>query len=192
MFYLTKEYNFLKPYRKKFKEIITPKILEVYIYNLGDKYKYEEDEITLYEITVDGKNIIQNKCHPRFIICFLTKSYLGIKPTQYLIQRLYKSIFNNIPLEIVHIGEKLSNQPIKIGNLKIYNNIKIYQKLHVFSEKLLNLIQDAVNRKIRNILQYYFCEFWKKNLKERHIRNMFDFIMDFIIVHEINFEFKSE
>ncbi len=84
------------------------------MYNLGDKYKYEEDEIALYEITVDGKNIIKNKSHPRFIICFLTKSYPRIKPTQYLIQRLYESIFNNI-------GEKLSNQPIKIGNLNIYN-----------------------------------------------------------------------
>jgi hypothetical protein len=189
-FYVT-EREKLEGHRKKFKELIDPKttISDFYMEN---KYRYEEDVVKIFEITPEGKNFIHNKKHLRYTICFFTNSHPRIKPSRMLIDKLYRSIFENNHLEIWHAGEESSLEPVTIGCLDIYNKVKINSELVEFSSNLLNIIQDASSKKKKIILQYYFCDFWKKNTKNRHIRDMFDFITEAIINPELEFEFKNE
>ena len=191
-FYITEKEK-LEDHRKKFKELI-PKKHTIFDSdsNLKDKYEYEENIEKIYEITPEGKNPIHDKKHLRYMICFFTKCYPRIKPSEKLMAQLYQSIFENNPLEIWHAGEETSTEPVTIGCLDIYNKIKITREFEELSNNFLNIIQDAASRKVKIILQSYFCDLWKKNVGNSTIRDMFDFITDAIIIKELEFEFKNE
>jgi hypothetical protein len=189
-FYVTGKEK-LEEHRKKFKELVSPHAVFAYDMGLADTYKYEEKSEKIFEITPEGDKIIHDKKNPRYTICFFTKSYPKIRPMQGFIDKLYQSIFENNRLEIWHAGEETSSEPVTIGCLSIYNKIEINPNLVEFSSNLLNIIQDATSRKKRSLLQNYFCDFWKRNIKNRHFTALFDFIMDFIIVPELEFEFKN-
>jgi len=125
------------------------------------------------------------------LYAFFTKCHPKIRPTKSLVYRLYQSIFENNPLEIWHAGEETSLEPVTLGSLSIYNKIDITRELEEFSNNLLNTIQDAASKKKCLLLQSYFCNFWKKNIKNRHFSVLFDFILDSIIAPELEFEFKN-
>ena len=191
-FYITEKEK-LEDHRKKFKELI-PKKYTIFDSdsNLKNKYEYKENLEKIFEITPEGDNPIHDKKHPRYTICFFTKYYPKIKPSEKLIARLYQSIFENNRLEIWHAGEEMSTEPVTIGSLGIYNKIEITREFEELSNNLLNIIQDAVSRKVRIILQSYFCDLWKMNVGNSAIKDMFDFITDAIIIPELEFEFKNE
>lgn len=190
-FYVTEKEK-LEEHRKRFKELVSPHVLSAYDRGLYTKYKYEENFEKIFEITTEGNKPIHDKKHPRYTICFFTKSYPKIRPTERLVYRLYQSIFENNRLEIWHAGEETSPEPVTIGCLNIYNKIDIIQGLEEFSNNLLNIIQDAASKKKRLLLQNYFCNFWKRNIKNMHCSVLFDFIIDSIIAPELEFEFKNE
>lgn len=188
-FYVTYKEK-LNEHKKKFDELVFPKALQNYEENL-DMYQYEDDGKILLEITAEGNRLIHNKSHPRFTICFFTKDYPGIKPTHKFIHRLYQSVFENHSLDIWHAGEETSDNPIKIGSLNIHNKINVTEATCEFSDKLLNAIQDAESKKKKTILQYHFCEFWKKNIDSKNIKYMFGCIQKSII-SDLEFEFKND
>lgn len=189
-FYVTYKEK-LNEHKKKYDELIFPQAVQNYEKNLK-VYQYEDDETKLLEITAEGKKLIHNKSHPRFTICFFTKDYPSIKPTHKLIHKLYQSIFENHPLDIWHAGEETSDSPVKIGNLNIHNRINVTDNTCEFSDNLLDIIQDAESRKKKAIFQYYFCEFWKKNIDNKNIKFMFDCIETYVITSDLEFEFKND
>ena len=191
-FYVTEKEK-LEEHRKKFRELIPQKLtIDEFDLSLESKYKYEEDIEKIFEITPEGNKPVHNKKHPRYTLCFFTKCYPRIRPSQKLLMRLYQSIFENKNLEIWHAGVETSTEPLTIGCLKIYNKIEISSKLVEFTNNLLNIIQDAASKKKRLLLQKQFCYLWKKHIKNKYFNVLFDFISENIIIPELEFEFGNE
>jgi len=180
----------LESYKTKFDEIVTDQTEIAKVVD-GKKYHYEEDSDGLFEITVKGNNRICKKEHPRFEICFFTDRYPGIKPAEKFLWKFYQSIFENMPLEIWHSGEKSSDEPIEIGKLSIYNQIEFPEQLQKFQNQLLNQIQDCQSKKTKKILEYCFCKLYQVNLKNKHFRSLFEFLVNSIIIRELDFEFTK-
>jgi hypothetical protein len=180
----------LNSHKKKFNEIIvTQATLRTFDGEI--KFQYEEDEMNIYQITTKGRTAIHKKEHPRFTICFFTKLHPGIKPKEDYLWRIYQSVFDNKTLEIWHAGEESSLEPFKIGNLEIYNQIDLPNDLITLSGNLLNQIQDAQSRKGKFLLQYCFCKLYRENIKNKHLRYIFDFFVESIIAKEVEYEFKQ-
>ncbi len=190
--YITQKQR-LHEHREKFLELV-PQNRDSALsdFEFEDKYKYEEDLEKIYEINPDGRSMIHDKVHPRYTICFFTKSIPGINPSNSLISRIHQSIFENYSMEIWHAGEETSSEPTTIGCLDIYNNMDINRDLVEFSINLLNIIQDVESKKTKYMLQNYFCNFWKMNIRNRHLGFIFDYMMEKIIVPELNFQFQSD
>lgn len=188
-FYITQKWK-IEEHRKKFKQIINPNDPRSYDSGMPITYRYEENEEKIYEITTGGKSLIHSKSHPRFTICFFTKLFPGIRPQQKLLYMLHESIFGKNPLDICHVNERTSDESVTVGCLNIYNEIELKQRIFELSENFLNLIQDA-NKKTRCILQYYFCQFWKKNTDNKFIQDMFTFIEESIVASDLRFEFEN-
>jgi len=192
-FYITEKEK-LSDFKRKFRELIPDgEYRNTYNYdkNLKDVYIYKEEVDKILEITIEGDKPIYEKRHPRYVICFFTKEYPRIKPSMNLVTKIYDSIFNNYPLEIWHAGEEISNEPIMIGALEIYNDIEVDADFLAFSTSLLNMIQDVRSKKASFIFQHYFCSLWSTYLKNRHIRSIFDFLREDIIIPDLEFEFSS-
>lgn len=178
----------IRKFVKKFEEI--HKALGE-ITSFIQNYRYEEEIDKIYEILPNERSLFIKKENPRFIICFFSKR-LKIKPNHDLINLIYRAIFENNTIEIVHVGLKPSDDPITIGCLQIYNKIDISNEILEFSEEFLDIIQDTRSKKTKFLLQYCYCEFWKKLTKEEYLLDMFDFLIQLIISEEINYEFESE
>lgn len=189
-FYITEQEK-LEEHRKKFKELVFEGSLEDFDKGRVEKYRYKDCVKKLYEISPDGDELIQKKEHPRYTLCFFTKTHPGIKPTPKFVNTLYQSIFENVPIEIWHAGDKTSTDPTSIGALEIYNKLDIDIKMEEFSNNLLNIIQDAASKKTGVLLKKSFCDFWRNNLDSQHLSSMFDFIGD-LISREIKFEFSND
>jgi len=181
----------LESYRKKFKEIIEPQKQLLEEWSDQTKYRYEEDESSLYEITTQQSMSIQTKEHPRYVICFFTKEFPGIMPKHTLLWKLYQAVFENRALEIWHAGEASVQEPVSFGNLSVFNKLLIPAGLSIFSNTMLNQIQDINGNKARRLLQYAFCEIHGRNLAQGHFRYLFDFLKDKIIRKELYREFKD-
>lgn len=190
-FYITEKEK-LEGYRKKFKEILKTTLDDFEDFsNSEDKYKYKEDIDKIFEITPEGENFLLEKKHPRYTICFFTKIYPRILPSDTFIFRLYDAIFENNRLEIWHAGEETSHEPITIGSLCIYNKIEVNRDIIEFSNKLLGIIQDSKSKKESLFLQEHFCNFWKLNTKNKHLSTIFDFIIE-SINKDLEYEFENE
>jgi len=113
-YYIT-ESGKLEAYSKKFYEIMK---VQKELSDFQEKFRYEEDEKYVYEITTEGSIKRVKKEHPRFIVTFFTKTIPRIKPKPNLIFKVYQSIFENKSLSVWHAGEGSSQDPILIGNLK--------------------------------------------------------------------------
>jgi hypothetical protein len=182
----------IENYKKKFRDIIPPQ-QQISAFDKEVRYRYEEDKNKLYEITTSGSNQICKKEHLRFTICFFTKERPGIKPMmQGYLWDLYQSVFENKKLEIWHAGEESTLEPLKIGSLEIYNQIEVPDDISVFSNNLLNQLQDAQSKKTKLLLQYFFCKLYSQNIKSKHFNFLFDFFIEELISKEIEFEFKNE
>ena len=186
-FFIT-ETEKLKNHKNKFNEIITP---TPPISVFDGTIRYEEDRNNVYEITAEGTKSIHKKEHPRFTICFFTQHYPGIKLKENFLWEIYQSIFDNKYLEVWHAGEQSSSEPTRIGSLMVYNKINLPDDLMIFSDNLLNLIQDARSRKAKLLLQSCFCRLYSENMKNKHFKVVFDFLNDSIISKEIEFEFNQ-
>lgn len=161
-------------------------------FKIKNKYRYEEDLSRVYEIMPDDRRTIHDKEHPRYTICFFTKSIPKINPSNALITKIYQSIFENYPLEIWHAGEETSSEPTTIGCLDIYNKVNVNGNLIDFSNKLLNIIQDVESKKTKYLLQNYFCMLWKTNVNNNHFKYLFDYIDDELIRSQLNSMFKLD
>ena len=190
-FYITHKEK-LAEFRKKFVEIISPHILNAYDKDINNLYRYVEDERKIYEITTEDNKAIYDKIHPRFTICFFTNDYPKIKPNLNFLYKLYQSIFQNHTLDIWHAGIESSRDPVILGNLNIYNKIEFNQEFNEFSTNFLNIIQDAASIKKRLLLQVHYCNFWKRNMTNRHFKVLFDYIIETILVRDLKFEFNNE
>lgn len=194
-YYITQKEQLIK-FRKMFEKELLPdgKNRSIYKYDSKPefKYKFKEDLDKIYEFSADGDKLIFIKKHPRFIILFSTNEYPRIKPSDRLIYRIYKAIFENEFMEIWHAGEDTSNEPTRIGEaLEIYNKIDIDSAFLEFSSGLLDLIKDCNSQKASYILQAYFCSLWYIHLKNIHIKSIFEFIKEDIIIPELEHQFKS-
>nr|WP_243687208.1 hypothetical protein [Methanobacterium formicicum] len=48
-------------------------------------------------------------------------------------------------------------------------------------------------KKMRLLLQKQFCDFWRIHLKSnKHLKYLFDFVMESIIIEDLKFEFGTE
>ena len=191
-FYIT-ETKKLDNYKKTFNEIADAqkKILD-YPETLGiqDKYRYEEDERYLYEITPEGKSRVIKKERPRYFVSFFTKTRPGISPSRPFVLKLYKAIFENTSIAVWHAGEDSSLEPLVIGRLEVYNKIELPDEILLFSKTLLNLIQDVESRKAKLLLQSCFCKILRENLISKHFKYLFDFLLE-LIHQELEYEFEK-
>ena len=156
------------------------------------QFRYEEDINSIFELTSEGRKKIYDKSHPRFIICFFSPKSPGIKPIPSFINKMHKSIFNNIKKEIWHAGKESTTEPLVIGTLNIFNKIEIPEELPEFSNNLLNIIQDIDSKKSKLLLQILLCYLWKDNVNSEYFKFLFESIIHSIIVPELDFEFKRE
>ena len=194
-YYITQKEQLIE-FRRIFEKELLPggKNRSIYKFdpNPEYKYKYKEDLDKIYEFGADGDKLISIKKHPRFTIVFSTNEYPRIKPSERLIYRIYKAIFENEFLEIWHAGEETSNDPTHIGEaLDIYNKMDIDSDFLAFSSSLLDLIKDCNSQKASYTLQSYFCSLWYARLKNIHIRSLFEFIKEDIIIPELEHQFKN-
>lgn len=191
-FYITEKQK-LEEYRKKFKDMMKATLDDFEDFpNTKTKYKYKDDVDKVFEINIEDNIPVVEKKHPRYNIGFFTKSYPRVQPSNRFVYRLYESIFENSGAEIWHAGEKTSHDPTKIGSLSVYNKIDANRDMFEFSDNLLNIIQDTISRKESLILQNVFCNFWKNNIQNKHFKCLFDFIMDLIIINDLEFEFTND
>ena len=190
-YYITQKEK-LEEHRKKFRELIQPGAILSFDEKSKQKHKYKEIEEKVFEITATGDQLIHEKIHPQYTICFFTNVYPRIVPSLTFISKLYDSIFENHRFDIWHAGEETSRNPYCIGSLNIFNKCEISRKIDELSQQFLNVISDVSGKKEKYILQYQFCEFWKNNLKNTHLNSMFDFIIGERIIPELKYEFKND
>jgi len=72
----------------------------------------------------------------------------------------------------------------------VYNKIEIPDDIRELTDNLLNKIH-AESRKGKLLLQSCFCKIWRNNLKSKHFKFLFDFLMEFIISKELEYEFSK-
>jgi len=183
----TEKLNF---YQREFMKIVPSQSnLEIYVTNL--KYQYREDETYLYTVRESREEILFKKEHPNYTICFFTTTKPGIQPKRSFLMKLYNSIFNGNGdlIKIWHAGEETAVEPFKLGNLEIYNKVEIPEEIIEFSKDVLTQIQDAQSRKGKLLMEYMLCKVYSENIKNRHIRSMFEFMIDEILRKEIEYEF---
>ncbi|ENN96240.1 hypothetical protein J422_03438 [Methanocaldococcus villosus KIN24-T80] len=182
----------LTEYRRRFEKLIpTQQKISMYFSN-DRKYQYMEDEKAVYSFTQDREELKFKKEHPKYIVCFFTKSTPGIEPKHSFLLKLYQSIFEDTrELEIFHAGEEISLEPFKIGGLKIYNQVDISEDVVKFSENLMKQIKDTQSRKGKVLLEYLFCKVYSENIRNPHLKSLFEFIIENIIKAEIEYEFRN-
>lgn len=187
-FYITEKEK-LAQYRKKFKEIMKTTLDDFPGSEI--KYKYKDDVDKLYEINLGGDELVFEKTHPRYNLCFFTKVQPRIKPSPKFTFKLSESIFENSNMEIWHAGEETCSDPLTIGNLNIYNKIDVNRDVIEFSDKLLDIIQDTRSSKEKFLIQSHFCSYWKLNIKNKHLRSLFDFLKE-SIKKDLEYEFENK
>ena len=181
----------LIPFKKKFEDLIK---IQKQLVNVSSwsSCLYEESINEVFKLEPTGAKSIFKKEHPRFIICFFTKSHPGIKPKYELLWKMYQAIFNNELLQICHMGELVKNDPEKFGSLEIYNEIGFNNEVSEFLNSLLNQIQDIESKKIKFLLQRSYCLIAQENMKNSHLKSIFQFMMEEIIDKEIQTEFEND
>lgn len=189
-FYITQKEN-LEEHRKKFKELIQPGAIQSFDAKSKNKHKFKDYEEKVVEIT-SGEQVIHQKNHPQYTICFFSDVYPRIVPSKSLISKLYDAIFENHRFDIWHAGEETSRSQYTIGALNIFNNCKVSREFDELSQKFLNVISDVSGKKEKYLLQFQFCQFWKANLTNEHLNSMFDFISEDRLIPELKFEFKND
>lgn len=162
-------------------------------FNPSEEYhEFVEDFAALMRYSVEGEALIIRKKHPRYSICYFTRSYPRIKPKYQMIYSIYQAIFENRRLELWHAGEQLSEDPVVLGSLMIYNDLAFSPQSLEFGTNLLNVIQDLRSRKERSILQYLLCEYWKNSSPCNHFPIIFDHIIQTILMKDLQHEFNTE
>jgi len=187
-FYITQKEH-LNKYRQFFKSLTSSLAFTETTPN--DNFSYEESENQVYEISTDGLKTKITKEHPRFTICFFTKIYPGIRIKEDFLWKLYQGIFENKYMAIWHAGEDSTDEPFKAGSLNIFNKIKIPDDIICVANNLLNQLQDAESKKTRKILEYAYCTLIENNLSNKHLKHLFSSLKENLILHNIEFEFKS-
>jgi len=190
-FYITQQEN-LEEHRKKFRELIQPGAIQSFDAKTKTKHKYKDYEEKVQEITSTGQQLIHQKNHPQYTICFFSDVYPRIVPSKSLISKLYDAIFENHRFDIWHAGEETSRSQYTLGALNIFNNCKVSREFDELSQKFLNVISDVSGKKEKYLLQFQFCQFWKANLTNEHLNSMFDFISEDRLISELKFEFKND
>ncbi|MFA4876751.1 MAG: hypothetical protein WC586_05015 [Methanoregula sp.] len=190
-FYITQQEN-LEEHRKKFRELIQPGAIQSFDVKSKTKHKFKDYEEKVFEITSTGEQLIHQKNHPMYTICFFSDVYPRIVPSKSLISKLYDAIFENHRFDIWHAGEETSRSQYTIGALNIFNNCKVSREFNELSQKFLNVISDVAGKKEKYLLQFQFCQFWKANLMNEHLNSMFDFISEDRLIPELKFEFKND
>lgn len=181
----------LARYRHIFQQIVpSDSLLADFISH--DHYEYIDDIDSLSRITTEGYQKIVKKEHPRYLICFFTKKYPGIKPSQALLSIIESSIFEKKHLELWHAGEDSCEDPITIGKLSVFNLLYIPSDFLEISNELLKVISDMTSRKIKYLLRLAFCSFWLKNLNNIHFTAIFDFLIHDRILPTLKYEFETE
>lgn len=186
-FYVT-ETEKLDEYKKKFNDIIPIKEGMNQFLKEENKYRYTEDETSVFEIKGNNEELKIKKTHPRYNILFLTKQYPVIKPKPSLINRISDAIFNNTSYEVYHAGDDASKDGLKIGNLITYNNLNICDNFTELVTNIINKIQDAESSKLKLTLKISFCHLMKMIINSKHFNYIFDYLRDSLI-QDIEYEF---
>ncbi|ASJ10038.1 hypothetical protein A3L12_01345 [Thermococcus sp. P6] len=181
----------LNSYKKEFMKIV-PSQTNLMTYYSNIRYQYTEDEVYLYKVTENSEERLFKKEHPNYTICFCTTARPGIHPKRGFLIKLYNSIFNGNGelIRVWHAGEETTLEPFKLGNLEIYNKVEVPEEILDFSNNLMMQIQDAQSRKGRLLMEYLLCKVYSENIKNGHLKSMFEFIMDDILIEEIKYEFR--
>lgn len=179
----------LDEYKKKF-NLLIPSTEGLSKFIEDKKYKYIEDEQSLFEIKGNEQELILKKTHPRYNIVYLTKYSPVIKPKQRLLTKISDAIFNNTRYEIYHVGDDASKESFNIGNLLVYNNLKLCENFEHLSSDFINKIQDAGSSKLKLCLKISFCHLMKKCIKSKHFNYIFDYLLESLIP-EIEYEFQK-
>lgn len=178
----------LDEYKKRFNQLI-PNEEGLNKFIKDGKYRYVEDESSLFELNGNDEEVIITKKHPRYNIIFLTKYYPVIKPKNILLTKISDAIFNNTRYEIYHAGDDASKEGFRIGNLIVYNNLKLCDNFEELTSNFIYKIQDAQSAKLKLILKVSFCHLMKYCIKSKHFNYIFDYLLD-SFVPEIEHEFQ--
>jgi len=182
----------LDEHKKKFSELVSHQLSLEHSQRYNEnKYVYEEDDKKVYEITPSGTKVIMKKDNPRFVITYFTRQVPIIKPMNSLLLKISQAIFDNTPYEIWHAGELSTDEPIQLGNLKVYNNLQISSGMLDFSNSIVNIIQDATSKKSNALFKLYYLETMLQQMNNIHFKSIFSFIKDEHIIPALNQEFES-
>jgi hypothetical protein len=177
----TEFYNTLIP--------ITP-TLDNYTHNKTSK-TYIEDEKYIYKNKISKENRIHTKNHNKYTLTFTTSKYPGIKPNPAFLGQIYESIFTEKNLNLIHVGEAKSSTPLEIGNLKIYNQIKIDPEFKDTTKYLIKLIQ-KINPENQTILKDYYLTYLNENLKNHNLETLFTILQTQITKTNLEKEFENK
>jgi len=179
----------LDEYKKRF-NLLIPNTEGLSKFMKDEKYRYIEDESFLFELKGNEEEVIIKKTHPRYNILFLTKYSPVIKPKKSLLIKISDAIFNNTRYEIYHAGDDASKEGFRIGNLIVYNNLKLCDNFEELTSNFINKIQDAQSSKLKLSLKVSFCHLMKTCITSRHFNYIFDYLLDSLF-QEIEYEFQK-
>jgi hypothetical protein len=161
--------------------------LDTYTHKKSEN-KYTEDKNYLYK----NNKKIHTKKHNQYTLTFMTNKYPQIKPTKQFTQTLHNAIFQDEKINLTHVGEQKTSQPIKIGNLNLYNQINIDYDFQYANQYLLNQIQNTTNPILKTLLKKYYCTYWIENIENNNLKLIFTNIIQQIIEPEIQKQFQTQ
>ena len=181
----------VKRHQAIFDELINPSSLDAYNARLIGKYEYEEDLDTIYKIKLGHHEEYHKKKHGRFTLCFYTNVPPGIRPLPQLTELFYSGIFEKRKNKVLHVGERVTAEPRMIGNLEIFNEIKINQESLNFIDELLKKIDDSASKKEKELLRSFTCKYLYNAIDNMHLPLIFKHIFSDYISKRLDGEFAK-
>lgn len=153
----------IKYYKDKYKEIT---------YDLDNHAENKENKWIDCENEVKGKSNNINKDYNMFILfcTIINERKPLIELDKDFLNKIYTKYSNNEPCEITHIGDEFSPDPLKIGNIKLYN------KFHLdLSKSLIDYLYERdLSENFRNYLMYVIFQCLKEDNKDMRILYFID------------------
>ncbi len=154
--------------------------------------KYIEDKNYIYTNKTTIENRIHTKKHNQYTLTFISDKYPGIKPSKDFLILISQAIFGETKLNLCHVGEKKSSQPVEIGNLKLYNQLNLDIDFISANNYLLNLIKECKDETLKLLLKKYYCTYWINNLENNNIKLIFQNIINEILNEQIQKGFTNK
>jgi len=174
-----------------FDTLVNPFQLPAY-FDRENRFDYEEDIDMLYKCGQPNHVEVKEKKHDRYVLCYFTDLYPGVKPLSPLVGLFYRSLFQSSRTDVLHVGEPISLEPTRIGNLRIHNELYIDEHMLVFVNELIDKIRDYSSKKGKAVLQAVVTKALKHCISNQHLPLVFDFLFRDYIANALDGAFAVE